>query len=64
MKVLLHSIILQLLCVCTLTSTQHVVLPVCTPSQPDIYFYGALCSGNGTSSPNIPTVLKELVEGA
>jgi hypothetical protein len=36
MKVLLHSIILQLLCVCTLTSTQHVVLPVCTPSQPDI----------------------------
>lgn len=39
MKVLLHSIILQLLCVCTLTSTQHVVLPVCTPSQPDIYLF-------------------------
>lgn len=65
MKVLLHSIILQLLCVCvcTLTLVQHVVLPVHT-SQPDIYFYGALCSGKGTSSPNIPTVLKELVEGA
>ena len=63
MKVLLHSIILQLLCVCTLTSTTCSV--TCSHfTARYIYFYGALCSGKGTSSPNIPTVLKELVEGA